>query len=155
MARSVSGFKFASSSPVLLKLVRFFEAPPFEHWTSTKGRVIIIGDAAHAFSPQGGQGAAMALEDGETLAHTIAHGDFATDRMTLLGKWERHRQARLQLVKEMTDWSGKQRAPVNSSIAFYFKEWAIRVALKIKGPILGTGWLYSYNPEDIVKVLRS
>ena len=97
----------------------------------------------------------MALEDSETLAHTIAHGDFMTDRMTLLGKWERHRQARLRLVKEMTDWSGKQRAPVDSSTAFYIKEWVVWAALKIKGRTMGMEWLYSYNPEDIVSVLQS
>ena len=97
----------------------------------------------------------MALEDGETLAHTIAHADFLTDRMALLGKWERHRQARLRSVKELTDWSGRQRAPVRNSVAYYFKEWAMWAALKLKGPTLGMDWLYSYNPEDIVSILRS
>lgn len=97
----------------------------------------------------------MALEDGETLAHTIAHADFSTDRMSLLGKWERHRQARLRLVKEMTDWSGMQRAPVSSSVAYYLKEWIMWAVLKIKGPTMGMGWLYSYNPEDMASVLRS
>ena len=97
----------------------------------------------------------MALEDGETLAHTIAHINFSTERMDLLGKWERHRQERLRLVKEMTDWSGRQRAPISNSVAYYLKEWVMWAALKLKGPTLGMDWLYSYNPEDIVRVLKS
>ena len=95
----------------------------------------------------------MALEDGETLAHTIFQADFSTDRMALLGKRERHWQARLRRFKNMTDWSGKQRAPMGNSDVCYLKEWAVWVALKIKGLTLGMEWLYSYNPEDFLKVL--
>jgi hypothetical protein len=97
----------------------------------------------------------MAFEDGETLAHTMAHADYATDRMALLGKWERHRQARLCLVKDMTDWSGKQRTPVSNSVLYYVKEWIMWAALKVKGPTLGMDWLYSYNPENMLSVLRT
>ena len=95
----------------------------------------------------------MALEDGETLAHTIAHVDFLADRMALLSKWERHRQSRLKQVKDMTDWSGKQRAPVSNSVVSYLKEWVLWAGLQIKGPLLGMEWLYSYNCEDFLKVL--
>lgn len=97
----------------------------------------------------------MAMEDGETLAHTIAHANFMTDRMTLLGKWEKHRQERLQLVKDFTDWSGRQRAPVSSSFMWYLKEWLMWAVVKVKGPTMGMEWLYGYNPEEIVSVLRS
>jgi 2-polyprenyl-6-methoxyphenol hydroxylase-like FAD-dependent oxidoreductase len=37
-----------------------------------RGRVVLIGDAAHATSPHVGQGAAMALEDGLVLAEELA-----------------------------------------------------------------------------------
>ncbi|WP_414638650.1 FAD-dependent monooxygenase, partial [Actinophytocola sp.] len=36
-----------------------------------RGRMIIIGDAAHATSPASGQGASMALEDAVTLAKCL------------------------------------------------------------------------------------
>ena len=96
----------------------------------------------------------MALEDAETLAHTMAHVDFSTDRLRLLRKWEIHRQARLRLVSDLTDWSGKQRAPSSSFLQYYIKEWAMWAVMKIKGPQLGLDWLYSYNPEDIASVHR-
>lgn len=54
-----------------------------------KGRVILIGDAAHAVSPNAGQGASMALEDALMLAkllrdhktdHTLAYPEFVALR---------------------------------------------------------------------------
>jgi 2-polyprenyl-6-methoxyphenol hydroxylase-like FAD-dependent oxidoreductase len=41
----------------------------------TAGRVVLIGDAAHAGSPNLAQGAAMALEDAALLADLLAHAD--------------------------------------------------------------------------------
>src|SRR5208282_4908853 len=37
-----------------------------------RGRVVVIGDAAHAFSPQFAQGAAMAIEDAVALTELLA-----------------------------------------------------------------------------------
>ncbi|CZT18282.1 related to 2-polyprenyl-6-methoxyphenol hydroxylase and related FAD-dependent oxidoreductases [Ramularia collo-cygni] len=41
------------------------DIPPLQTWT--KGRVILIGDAAHAMLPTQGQGASQAIEDAEAL----------------------------------------------------------------------------------------
>ncbi|KAF2093863.1 FAD/NAD(P)-binding domain-containing protein [Rhizodiscina lignyota] len=141
--------------PEKMSMHPFYEAPPFEHWSSNHGRIIIIGDAAHAFSPQAGQGAAMALEDAETLAHTIGNVRFTTDHLKLIRSWERHRQARLRAVKQMTDDSGKLRAPSINAYAFYIKEWIMWAVLKMKGQTMGMKWLYDYSPEDIHRVHKT
>ncbi|CAK7227433.1 hypothetical protein SCUCBS95973_006541 [Sporothrix curviconia] len=41
---------------------------PLPTWVSPKGRMMIIGDAAHAFLPTSGQGAGQAIEDAATMA---------------------------------------------------------------------------------------
>jgi 2-polyprenyl-6-methoxyphenol hydroxylase-like FAD-dependent oxidoreductase len=41
---------------------------PDPAWTSPKGRIVRIGDAAHAFIPNSTSGATQAMEDGLSLA---------------------------------------------------------------------------------------
>ncbi len=46
------------------------DRPPLRHWG--RGHITLLGDAAHATTPNLGQGACMALEDAVVLAHCIA-----------------------------------------------------------------------------------
>jgi 2-polyprenyl-6-methoxyphenol hydroxylase-like FAD-dependent oxidoreductase len=117
--------------------------------------VIIIGDAAHAFSPQGGQGAAMAFEDAETLAYTMAQPNFLSQKTTLLNAWQTHRQQRVKLVKAYTDRNGKLRTPNDSYFQQVIKDWVMWAVLKYKGELNGLEWLYGYNAEDFLKELGS
>ena len=47
-----------------------YDVPPLPTWHM--GRVMLIGDAAHAMSPAGGQGASLALEDAMALGQRLA-----------------------------------------------------------------------------------
>lgn len=44
---------------------------PLPTWVSPKGRMMLIGDAAHAFLPTSGQGAGQAIEDAATVAISL------------------------------------------------------------------------------------
>ena len=70
-------------------------APPA--WTL--GRVVLVGDAAHASSPNMAQGAAMALEDGLVLAETLT-ADQTLDQA--LAGYVQRRMARVTWVQEQT-----------------------------------------------------
>ena len=70
-------------------------APPV--WTA--GRVVLIGDAAHATSPNMAQGAAMAVEDALVLAEMLT-ADQPMDRA--LAGYEHRRKARVTWVQEQT-----------------------------------------------------
>src|SRR5260370_34419337 len=43
--------------------------------TWSRGRTLLVGDAAHATSPHAGQGASLALEDAMRLGRLMARGD--------------------------------------------------------------------------------
>jgi salicylate hydroxylase len=65
------------------------------HWTAAGG-IALIGDAAHAMTPFAAQGAAMAIEDAETLAgHVLARPDSVA---AALAAWEKERRKRVERV---------------------------------------------------------
>ena len=69
-----------------------------ESWP--QGRVVLIGDAAHATAPVWAQGAALAAEDALVLAELLASGQ---DWASVGAAFERRRRDRVEHVQRMTD----------------------------------------------------
>lgn len=65
--------------------------------TYVKGRVALLGDAAHAMSPDLGQGAGQAIEDAAVLAASLAD---TGDIDAALARYDRERRPRSQFVAE-------------------------------------------------------
>lgn len=65
------------------------DRPPIRRWG--RGRVTLLGDAAHPTTPNLGQGAAMALEDAVVLGRAIVR---EADPLTALRSYERARISR-------------------------------------------------------------
>ena len=76
-----------------------------ESWP--RGRVVLIGDAAHATAPVWAQGAAQAAEDALVLAELLASGQ---DWATVGAEFERRRRDRVEHVQRMTDRLSKAAA---------------------------------------------
>ena len=103
LARLLAGF--AGPVPVILDMLRPNDAvyvAPIEEvildeWA--RGSVLLIGDAAHATSPNMAQGAAMALEDGLVLAECLAA---AAGVAETLARFQARRRPRTQWVLAQT-----------------------------------------------------
>ncbi|WP_312034410.1 NAD(P)/FAD-dependent oxidoreductase [Actinoplanes sp. TBRC 11911] len=68
-----------------------------DEWS--RGRVALIGDAAHATAPVWAQGAALAVEDALALAKVLSEGDWDTAGV----RYQQRRRERVQHVQVMTD----------------------------------------------------
>jgi 2-polyprenyl-6-methoxyphenol hydroxylase-like FAD-dependent oxidoreductase len=68
-----------------------------EPWAT--GRVVLVGDAAHATSPNMASGVAMALEDALVLAELVASGRIPED---FLGEFLTRRRRRVGWIQKQT-----------------------------------------------------
>jgi 2-polyprenyl-6-methoxyphenol hydroxylase-like FAD-dependent oxidoreductase len=89
--------------------------PPLENWTSpTHRRVVILGDAAHAFPPTTGQGASQAFEDvlslGLLVSNLREHSQLKWEEV--LGFWQQMRQTRLHDLLDLTRRLNNKRLPL-------------------------------------------
>jgi 2-polyprenyl-6-methoxyphenol hydroxylase-like FAD-dependent oxidoreductase len=87
--------KAAGEGAILRNDVYFLE--PLPRWCS--GRVVLVGDAAHATTPGVGQGAAQAIEDAVVLADRRAGGN---ELATALAEYEAIRRPRAEEVLKMS-----------------------------------------------------
>ncbi len=107
-----------------------------------KARVLLIGDAAHAVSPNSGQGASMALEDAMYLAHLLRDsGDYAQ----VFDQFEAHRKPRVErIVAEGRRLSNQKEVvtPFQQKI----REVMMMIFINLFGQ-KGQDWLYSYRVQ--------
>ena len=73
-----------------------YDREPLPVWT--KGRLTLLGDAAHPMLPHLGQGANQAIEDGMALATILAQSDRAKVPLALLA-YERLRRERVAAIQ--------------------------------------------------------
>jgi 2-polyprenyl-6-methoxyphenol hydroxylase-like FAD-dependent oxidoreductase len=69
-----------------------------------KGRIVIIGDAAHASSPHIAQGATMAIEDAVVLGELVGSSTSVSD---MLIEFERRRFTRCKFVQDLSRKTGE------------------------------------------------
>ena len=79
-----------------------FDRPPRSTWGL--GRVTLLGDAIHPTTPNLGQGACMAIEDGIVLADSIRRAD---NHITALRQYEQKRKRRTAMITRQSWRIGK------------------------------------------------
>ena len=102
---------------------------------------MIIGDAAHASKPNGGQGGSVSLEDAVTLAIAIETANSKADfggASNILSQWDSIRVKRVEEVEKAPMSMGMHMGPDDP---FEIEGWT-----KEKDQL---NWLYGYDTEDI------
>ncbi|KAE9364905.1 FAD/NAD(P)-binding domain-containing protein [Stipitochalara longipes BDJ] len=116
--RNIEKFRehFKDFAPAVQKLLsyvkdahvwRMAETIP-ESWVSESGRVVLIGDAAHAILPWVGQGGGIALEDTVTLAECLDRAELTQGIPKVLKAFQEIREPRCRLVQEWSAIKGKR-----------------------------------------------
>lgn len=72
-----------------------YELSPLDTWH--RGRVVLVGDAAHAMAPNLGQGGAQAIEDGLALARELAR---SPNVAAAIASFERRRLPRVRWIAD-------------------------------------------------------
>jgi 2-polyprenyl-6-methoxyphenol hydroxylase-like FAD-dependent oxidoreductase len=80
-----------------------FDRPPLEQWT--RGRVTLLGDAAHPMLPYLAQGAGQSIEDAALLSHCLATG--REDLQGALGKYADIRHDRTAALQAASREAGR------------------------------------------------
>ena len=135
------------------------EVPPLPRWTS--GRVVLVGDAAHAMLPYLGQGAAMATEDAGALGECLGRVSNAEQIPAALRAFERTCKWRAERIQLKTRLSGDSwLLPDGQWQEWRDTRWAGAESALPPGVDLDlpfsdeefTQWLYGY---DVLKEVRS
>ncbi|KAE9379620.1 FAD/NAD(P)-binding domain-containing protein [Stipitochalara longipes BDJ] len=119
--------------------------PKLETYVSETGRVVIMGDAAHASKPNGGQGGSVSLEDAATLAIAIKKAYTKTDfseAREILTRWDSSRVQRIEQVVKAPVGMGMQMGPEDP----FLKEGRKKEHDQLY-------WLYGYDANDIEQSL--
>jgi salicylate hydroxylase len=74
---------------------RIARAKPLDTWRSKEGKVLLLGDAAHAMLPNAGQGLSQGIEDGVALAEMLKYLNSDKSNLSeLLERFEKFRRPR-------------------------------------------------------------
>jgi 2-polyprenyl-6-methoxyphenol hydroxylase-like FAD-dependent oxidoreductase len=107
--------------PQTLLRTDLFDLSPIDQWTS--GNTALLGDAAHATTPNLGQGAAQAIEDAYVLVSTLKAG--LPNIAGSLTAYQRKRIKKAHFIVN-TSWRLGQLTNVRNPIGIALRNWVIR-----------------------------
>ncbi len=122
-----------------------FDRDPIPHWS--KGRITLLGDAAHPMLPYLGQGAAQALEDAAVLGAALAE-----NRDDLPAGLVLYEKARIPRTSEIV-LLARARAGVNHEVS-PFAAWRRDAMIKLRKRFTadpggrGDSWIGEYDATD-------
>ncbi len=115
----------------------FHRSPMFASKFYAKGKVALLGDAAHPMRPYLAQGAAMAIEDAQALGQAIASQPNVDMALQAYAKARWKRNARVQIQSQLQGYVYHA-----SGLVRTVRDAVLRVAGE---RVTGMSWLYDYQ----------
>ncbi|MDK4716898.1 FAD-dependent monooxygenase [Rhizobium sp. CNPSo 4039] len=116
-----------------------FDMPQLPVWSS--GRVVLLGDAAHAIGPHAGQGASMAIEDAVVLSSCLAD---TLDYGTAFARYETLRRPRIARVVKLTRQNASRKRK-NSRLNLFLRD--LLLPLLIPLSVRASRRLFAYRVD--------
>jgi 2-polyprenyl-6-methoxyphenol hydroxylase-like FAD-dependent oxidoreductase len=117
-----------------------FDLPHVARWH--RGRMIVIGDAAHAPSPTSGQGSSIAMEDGVVLARCLRDGPSIAEAFAA---YERLRRQRVERIVAVGARGSSAKAP--GPIGRVFRDLSVPIFLRMFANERAMRWIFDYQVE--------
>lgn len=111
--------------------------------TWSRGRTLLIGDAAHATSPHAGQGASIALEDALRLAILMRQEQ---DLHSVFQNFEGERRPRVERVVALARRNGNQKGEFSRAGA-WIRDRMIKIMLPLTAR--SNDWLFAYDAGSL------
>jgi 2-polyprenyl-6-methoxyphenol hydroxylase-like FAD-dependent oxidoreductase len=112
--------------------------------TWSRGRTLLIGDAAHATSPHAGQGASLALEDAMRLGRLMAEG---CELRQTFQAFEQERRGRAEKIVAIARRNGNSKHAFSASGA-WVRDWMMRLLIPLTSK--GMDFMYAYDPRGVM-----
>ena len=116
-----------------------FDRAPRERWA--KGRVALLGDAAHPVLPFLAQGGALAIEDAAVLVKTLA--SHAGDVPAALAAYEAARRPRAKRIQAAARANGRN---YHMPLPFSLARDLVLKQMGGEGLLKRYQWIYDWNP---------
>lgn len=120
-----------------------FDRPPLERWT--RGRVALLGDAAHPMLPYMGQGAGQSIEDAPVLARCLAAD--RNDPQGALEAYAARRQERTAAVQAASREAGQL---VRLTDPAEVEARNARLSASPEAPVARFDWIWRYDVERAI-----
>ncbi|EQB56454.1 FAD binding domain-containing protein [Colletotrichum gloeosporioides Cg-14] len=106
---------------------RLAELPDLPRWTSIQGRVLLLGDSAHAMQPSAAQGFSLIVEDIGVLEYLLSQAsDPSANVKTIASFWQEIRKARCERIKAWASHNTKLFTSRSKKLNPRFGEWQVK-----------------------------
>ena len=131
-----------ATGPERFRPIGTYDLASLPRWS--RGRVALLGDAAHAVSNSSGQGASLAAEDALVLASCLRDLPTAEEAFAA---YEQHRRDRVERVAAEGRRRGNQKLGSSNPAALLMRDLTLRVVFAVIARFGSQAWMNDYRVD--------